>query len=45
MALTNKQVQGVCNMFANAFIHAESEEERKENTRLCSNLLEELSDR
>jgi len=29
MALTNKQVQGVCNMFANAFIHAESEEERK----------------
>lgn len=22
MALTNKQMRGVCNMFANAFIHA-----------------------
>ena len=29
MALTNKQVRGVCNMFANAFVHAKSDEERK----------------
>lgn len=29
MALTNKQVRGVCNMFANAFVNAKSEEERK----------------
>ena len=29
MALTNKQVHGVCNMFANAFVNAKNEEERK----------------
>lgn len=29
MALTNKQVHGVCNMFANGFVNAKSEERRK----------------
>lgn len=29
MALTNKQVRGVCNMFANAFVNAKSDDERK----------------
>ena len=29
MALTNKQVEGVCNLFANAFVNTKSEEGRK----------------
>lgn len=29
MALTNKQVDGVCSMFARAFVYAKGEAERK----------------
>ena len=31
MALTNKQVRGVCNMFANAFVNAKNDDKDKEN--------------